>query len=213
MAETKSATLMTAPKSRQEAPAISPRVCSVLELAIQRPFSTASAKASLSVISMDCAAVSCSAWASRSAAIHVGIVVFVGKHKHFRRDRRSCRCRPCRKPVSWLPRHRRCPARQSSPPGRWFRRAVSEGGNGLRAADAVDFRNPGQLRGRKDQRIESSPSGQGTTMTMRSTPATTRRDRIHQDGTRIARHAAGNVKADCLDRGPTRTKTDTEMHP
>ena len=50
-------------------------------------------------------------------------------------------------------------------------RAIGERGDRLRAADAVDFIDARKLRRGEHQRIEI-PSGAGTTMTTRGTPAT-----------------------------------------
>ena len=81
--------------------------------------STASASAASSVIRIDCAAASCSACASRSAAIQSGLPLVVGEDQHLGRARRSCRCRPCRRPGAWPPPHRRCRGRRSWRPARW----------------------------------------------------------------------------------------------
>ncbi len=76
-------TTITAPKSRQLAPAMSAfrNCCTCRSTAA----STASAKATSSVSGMDCAAVSCSAWASRSAAIHRGSLSLSAITSDFRR--------------------------------------------------------------------------------------------------------------------------------
>ena len=76
-----SRTRIIAPKSRQDAPAIWARG-SVLQLRLDGAARPASARAASSVIRIDCAAASCSACASRSAAIQSGFAVAVGEDQH-----------------------------------------------------------------------------------------------------------------------------------
>jgi hypothetical protein len=164
------------------------------ELALDGGFDGA-AKAASSVIRIDCAAVSCSAWASRSAAIQSGSLE-ASATTSTSEGRRSCRCRPCRTPGAWRPRHRRCRGRRSWPRGDRLG-AVGERGDGLRAADAVDLGHAGEPAATSTSGL-ISPPGAGTTMTMRSTPATGRHG-VHQHRARIARRAARHVEADRLD--------------
>jgi hypothetical protein len=102
-------------------------------------------KAASSVIRIDCAPVSCSAWASRSAAIQSGSLSSVGDDQHFRRagdhvdaDRAEDLALGGRDIGVARPDdlgHR--PDRLG---------AVGERRDGLRAADAVDFRHAGKIR-------------------------------------------------------------------
>ena len=54
------------------------------------------------------------------------------------------------------------------------------------------------------------PSGDGTTITTRGTPATAGRHRVHQHRGRIRRGAAGHVEPDRIDRAPAPAEFDAE---
>ena len=124
---------------RQNAPAISPRgkVASWLATA----FSTVGESA-LSVIRIDCAAASCSAWARRSAAIQSGLAV-VGEDQNFRRAgdhvdadlAEDAALGGCDKGVAGTDDL----GDRSDGPG-----AIGERGDRLRAADAVDLVDAGE---------------------------------------------------------------------
>ena len=109
-------TRMTAPKSRHEAPAMSARG-SVVSCAATAA-STSRASAASSVIRIDCAAVSCSACASRSAAIHSGIGVAVGEDQHLGRPGDHVDADLAEHQRAWPPPRRRCRGRRSCRPGR-----------------------------------------------------------------------------------------------
>ena len=101
-----------------------------------------------SVIRIDCAAGSCSAWLSRSAAIQSGSLSPSATHQDLRRAGDRCRCRPGRRPGAWPRRHRRCRGRRSCRPAAMRLGAVGERGDRLRAADAVDLVDAGDARPR-----------------------------------------------------------------
>ena len=57
----------------------------------------------------------------------------------------------------------------------------------------------------------SAPSGVGTAMAMRPTPATPRGDRVHQHGARIGGGAARHVEPDRIQRAPARAQPDAGL--
>ena len=85
--------------------------------------------------------------------------------------RRSCRCRPCRTPAAWRPRHRHCRARRS-----W--RPAGSSRCRRRARRSPARRRRGRSRDTPARSAATStsglisPPGAGTAMTTRSTPAT-----------------------------------------
>jgi hypothetical protein len=118
-------------------------------------------EAASSVIRIDCAAASCSAWASRSAAIQSGLAVWSAMISTS--DGPAIMSMPTwPKTGAWRRRHRRCRGRRSWRPGDRLR-AIGERGDRLRAADAVDFVDAGDPRRGQHQRVELAVAG--TTMT------------------------------------------------
>ena len=119
--------------------------------------STASPKAASSVIRIDCAAASCSACASRSAAIQSGIVAGVGDDQHFRRagdhvDADRAEHLPLGGRDIGIAR----PDDLGDRPDRLG--AVGKRGDRLRAADPVDLRHAGEIGGDQHQRVDLAAS-------------------------------------------------------
>ena len=113
---------------------------------------------------------SCSAWASRSAAIQAGSLSRVGDHHHLRRAGHHV--------DADLAEHLPLGGGDigiAGPDdlgdGSDALSAVSERGDRLRAAHAIDLAHAGELGRHQHQRIERTFRA-GTTMTMRGTPAT-----------------------------------------
>ena len=143
---------MMAPKSRQEAPAIAARG-SVVELRARPPSRPRRRAPASSVIRIDCALASCSAWASRSAAIQSGLAGLVGEDQHLGRAGDHV--------DADLAEHQPLGRRDIGVAGpddlgdrRDRRGAVGERRHRLRAADAIDLVDAGELRRRQHQRVE-----------------------------------------------------------
>ena len=115
--------------------------------------STSSASAALSVIRIDCALTSCSACASRSAAIQPALPVSIGDHQHFRGAGDHV--------DADLAEHQPLGGGDIGIAGaddlghrRDGRGAIGQRRHRLRAADAVDFGDAAEMRRRQHQRIE-----------------------------------------------------------
>ena len=166
---------------------------------------TASARVGEGVTRMTCAAASCSAWLSRSAATMLGIGAVVGDDQQLARagghvdggaagqggDHASSPRPP-----------RRCRVRTSC------RRAGSSPAPKARAAIAcapptVQIASMPHRSAARAMTGSSPPSGRGgVTTTISSTPAAPRRNGEHQQGREQRRLAARNVEADRVDRPP-----------
>ena len=159
-----------------------------------------------SVTRSTCAAASCSAWLSRSAATRRGIGAVVGDHQQFARARPACRSpgrREARRHRSWPRRPRHCPARKS------WRRAGCRRRRRPSAAIAwappivqiaVD---PANIRGQRDDRDRARLRGRGgVTTTISRTPAARAGmasiSRVEKSGVL----PPGHVEADPVDRPP-----------
>ena len=109
---------------------------------------------------MACAAASCSAWARRSAAIHVGVGGVVGEDQHLGR--------PGDHVDADLPEHPALGGGHISVAGAddlGDRRdgfgAIGERRDRLRAAHPIDFVDAGDAGGGQHERIESPPAAPG----------------------------------------------------
>ena len=122
--------------------------------------------------------------------------------------RRSCRCRPCRRRGAWRPRHRHCPGRRSCRPARWSPCRKPAPRSPARRRRDRSRRRPAICAAASTSGL-STPSGDGTAIATRATPATLRRHRVHQHRRGISRRAAGHIEADRADRAisaqPSRT--------
>ena len=87
---------------------------------------------------------------------------------------------------------------------------ISQRGDGLGAADPVNFPHPGKLRRRKNQGIENAIGGRDRHHPAFH-PGDTRRDGVHQNRAWIGRHSAGNIKADRIDRTPSQSQADAVL--
>ena len=196
---------MIAPKSCHDAPAILARG-SVLSCA-STACATSSARRFESVIRIDCALSSCSACASRSAAIQEALPLSSAIDQHFggtgdHVDADLAEHQPLgggdigiAGPDDLGDRRNRCGA-------------IGERGHRLRAADAIDFADATKLRGGEHQRIELT-SGRRHHHHQPRNAGDCRRHRVHQHRGRVRRGAAGNVEADRLDRAPAPAELDT----
>ena len=129
----------------------------------------------------------------------VGVRASRRRSRGSRRRRRPCRCRRCRTRAASPPRRRRCPGRRSCRPrgpSRCRRRAPRSPARRRSANARV---TPARCAAASTSGLRT-PSGVGTTITISRTPATDRRDRVHQHRRRIRRLAAGHVEADAVER-------------
>ena len=180
------------------------------ELALDRRARRRRASAASSVIRIDCALASCSACASRSAAIQSGLPVAVGEDQHLGRagdhvdaDRAE---------------HQPLGGRDIGVAGpddlgdRLDRLgAVGERRHRLRAADAVDLVDAGELGRRQHQRVELAVRRRHHHDDARHA-RDLGRHRVHQHRGRIGGGAARHVEADRLDRGPAVSRARRRAH-
>ena len=170
--------------------------------------STASPNLASSVIRIDCAAASCSACASRSAAIQSGSLPRVGDDQHFRRagdhvDADGAEHLALGGGDIGIAR----PDDLGDRPDRLG--AVGKRGDRLRAADPVDLRHAGDVGGDQHQRVDLAlrrRNGDHHPLDAGDLG----RHRVHQHRARIARRAARHVEPDRLDRRPARAELDAD---
>ena len=106
------------------------------------------------MIRIDCAAASCSAWASRSAAIQSGSLSRVGDDQHFRRAGDHVDAdRAEHLALGGRDIGVAGPDDLGDRPDRLG--AIGERGDRLRAADAVDLRHAGEIGGDQHQRVDA----------------------------------------------------------
>ena len=160
------------------------------------------------MIRIDCAPASCSACASRSAAIQSGWPLLVGEDQHLGG--------PGDHVDADLAEHQPLGGRHIGVAGADDLGdrldglgAVGERRHRLRAADAIDLVDAGELRGREHQRRELAVGRRH-----HHDEARHARDlgghRVHQHRRRIGRGAARHIEPDRLDRGPAGAELDAE---
>ena len=158
---------------------------------------------------MDCAASSCSACASRSAAIQRGLARAVGDDDDF--GRAGDQVDP------HLPEHAPLGGGDIGVAGaddledrRDRRRAIGQRRDRLRAADPVDFVDAGDARRRQHQRIDHAARRRHHHRDARAA-GDARGRRVHQHRRGVAGQTAGHVEPDRLDRPPPPAKIDAEL--
>ena len=94
--------------------------------------------------------------------------------------------------------------------GRDALRAIGQRRDRLRAADAVDFLDAGNLCGGQHRRIDLAFQRRHDHDDARHA-GNSGRHGVHQHGTRIARRAAGHIEADGIDGRPARAEADADL--
>ncbi len=87
---------------------------------------------------------------------------------------------------------------------------IGKGSDGLCAADAINLVDARNARGGENGRVDRTLLG-GNDHDDTRHAGHLGRHRIHQNGARIARRAAGNVEADGVDRRPARAETHADI--
>ena len=157
---------------------------------------------------IDCAAASCSAWASRSAATNSRIGGSIGEDHDLGRSGDHIDADDAEHPALG---GRDIGVARTDDLGdrRDGRRPIGQRGHGLRAADPVDLVDPSDARRRQHQRVDP-PLRRRHDHRHAAASGDLRRDRVHHDRGRIARRAAGHIEADRLDRPPAPAELDPE---